>query len=79
MIDIHVNTYSGKGMIEERNKALTLARAKAVSKYLWSQGIDSRLLFTEGFGSAKPIAYSSKMGDASPNARVEIIFRQLIA
>ena len=67
MIDIHVNTYSGKGMIEERNKALTLARAKAVSKYLWSQGIDSRFIFAEGAGRDKPIAGDPTGGDASVN------------
>jgi intracellular multiplication protein IcmN len=63
----------------QRERALTLARSRVVGEYLWSQGIDSRLIFTAGLGSDKPITRFSPSGDVSPNARVEITFRDAVA
>ena len=73
-ITINVNAFSEKGSNEARNIALTKARARAVGGYLWSQGIDSRFVFTQGFGSDKPIVSVSQGGDLSENSRVEITF-----
>jgi intracellular multiplication protein IcmN len=77
-ITIHVNAFSSKFVSERREHALTLARAKTVAEYLWSQGIDSRFIFTQGSGSDKPIVVSNGGGDLSPNARIEISFRRAI-
>ena len=77
-ISINVNAFSEQGISEARNIALTKARARAVGDYLWSQGIDSRFVFTQGFGSDKPIVSVSQGGDSSQNSRIEIIFRDAV-
>jgi intracellular multiplication protein IcmN len=78
-VEVHVNAYSSKYQSVEREQALTTARARAVGNYLRSQGIDSRFIFTQGMGSNKPILSTCGLGgDKSPNARVEIIFRETI-
>lgn len=75
---ITVNSYSSKYTSVQRERALTLARSRVVGEYLWSQGVDSRLIFTHGLGSEKPIMRYTQGGDMSMNARVEITFRELV-
>lgn len=77
-VAINVTAYSSKYVSAKRERALTLARARAVADYLWSQGIDSRFIFTEGLGSDKPIVAYTQGGDKSPNSRIEITFRDAI-
>ncbi len=78
-IGINIAAYSSKYMSPTRERALTSARARAVADYLWSQDVDSRFIFTRGLGSDKPIIFSHDGGDHSPNARIEITFRDAIA
>jgi intracellular multiplication protein IcmN len=77
-VAINITSYSSKYVSVQREHALTLARSRVVSEYLWSQGIDSRFIFTQGLGSDKPIVGSTQGGDKSLNARVEITFRDAI-
>lgn len=77
-VAITVTSYSGKYVSAKREQALTLARARAVADYLWSQGVDSRFIFTEGAGSDKPIMGYSGSGDKTFNSRIEITFRDAI-
>lgn len=77
-VAVNVTSYTGKYISAKREYALTLARAKVVADYLWSQGIDSRFIFSEGAGSDKPITGSSFGGDDTPNSRIEITFREAI-
>lgn len=77
-VAVNITGFSGKYVSERREHALTLARARAVGDYLWSQGIDSRFIFTEGMGSDKPIMGYTSGGDKSPNSRIEITFRDAI-
>ena len=78
-IAINVTAFSNKCISAKRDRALTLARARAVGDYLWSQGIDSRFIFTQGLGSDKPIVGFAQRGDQSPNSRIEITFRDAVA
>jgi intracellular multiplication protein IcmN len=78
-VAINVTSYSSKYISVRRERALTLARSRVVGEYLWSQGIDSRFVFTQGLGSDKPIMSFTEGGDHSPNARVEITFRDAVA
>lgn len=78
-IAINITSYSSKYISVQREHSLTLARSRVVSEYLWSQGVDSRFIFTEGMGSDKPIMSFTQGGDKSPNARVEITFRRAVA
>lgn len=78
-ITINVTAYSNHCVSVKRDRALTLARARAVGNYFWSQGVDSRFIFTQGLGSDKPIVAFTKKGDLSPNSRIEITFRDAVA
>lgn len=78
-IAVNVTTYTYKCISPRRERALTLTRSRAVADYLWSQGIDSRFIFTEGHGSDKPIVGFVEGEDNSPNSRVEITFRDAVA
>lgn len=77
-VAITVTAYTSKYMSIKREYALTLKRAQAVARYLWSQGVDARLIVAEGAGSDKPIAAYPVRGDLSPNARIEITFSDAI-
>ncbi len=77
-VAINVTSYSSKYVSAKRERALTLARARMVADYLWSQGVDSRFIFTVGAGSDKPITRAAQDSDRSPNSRIEITFRDII-
>ena len=77
-VGLNVAAFTSRYVSSKREHALSVARAHTIANYLWSQGIDSRLLFTQGMGSDKPIVTSSRPSDKSPNARVEITFRRTI-
>lgn len=77
-IAVHVNSYGSCYRSKDHTYALSLARARAVGSYLWSQDIDSRMVFTEGLGDGKPIVADVKCSDSSANARIEVVFRQLL-
>ena len=78
-VSVTVTAFSRKCASPRREHALTLARARAVGDYLWSQGINSRFIFTQGLGSDKPIVAYRRGCDQSFNTRVEIIFRRAVA
>lgn len=77
-VGLNVAAHTSPYVSSKRAHALSLARAHAVANYLWSQGVDSRLLFTQGMGSDKPIVAAARPSDRSPNARVEITFKRTI-
>lgn len=78
-INVNVSAFSSKYVSPQREHALTLARARAVADYLWSQDIDSRFIFTQGLGSDKPMGAFKQFGDGSPVSRIEITFRRAVA
>lgn len=77
-VTVSVYAYSFKHVSTRREHALTLARARGVADYLWSQGIESRFIFTQGLGSDKPISAFIQDKDDVLNARIEITFRRAI-
>lgn len=77
-VEVHVTAYASKYKSHQREKALTLARAKNVANYLYTQGIDSRFIFMRGMGSEKPLMVPCGNGDKGAGARVEIVFREAI-
>lgn len=74
-VSVNVAAFSSKCVSSKRERALTLARARAVSKYLWSQDIDSRFVFAQGLGSERPVDLDNCDGDNSSNSRIEITFK----
>lgn len=79
-VGVNVTGYTAHYVSPEREQALSKARAEAVSNYLWSQGIEARMVFADGKGTDKPIVLKpyKKLGDKSPNSRIEITFRRTI-
>jgi intracellular multiplication protein IcmN len=79
-VGVEITGYASHYVSTKREHALSAARAEAVANYLWSQGIDTRLLFSQGVGDDKPIVMAprARSGDKSPNARIEITFRRTI-
>lgn len=77
-VGLSVTSYSSRCVSTKREHALTLARARAVANYLWSQCVESRFIFTDGVGSDKPISVCPDNHDKSINSRIEITFRNAI-
>jgi outer membrane protein OmpA-like peptidoglycan-associated protein len=61
---------------EEKNKALSEARAKAVADYLISKGIDKTRTSYIGYGSTKPIAKNDTEEGRQLNRRVEFLIKE---
>lgn len=78
-VAVSVSSFTGKCVSPPRDRALTLARSRAVADYLWSQDIDSRFIFTHGLGADKPIGAFASKGDNTANSRIEITFRDDVA
>lgn len=78
-IAVDVTAYSSQYVSPSRERALTAARSQAIADYLWTQDINSRFIFTRGLGSDKPVFFDRSGGDHSPNARIEITFRNEVA
>lgn len=78
-IAVNVTAYGSHYQSVKRDMVLSRTRAQGVANYLWSQGIDSRLMFANGGGALHPIAACGKSGDLSPNSRIEITFRDSVA
>ena len=57
----------------ERNKALSLERAKAVAAALTAAGIDAKRLATMGWGQEKPLADNGTEEGRAKNRRVELV------
>lgn len=77
-VAVQVTAYGSHYQSAKRDEVLSRTRAQVVANYLWSQGIDSRLMFANGGGARHPIASCGKHGDLSPNARIEITFRDSV-
>lgn len=74
-VDVRIEGYTDCCGCEHRNEMLSLAQSKKVAKYLWEHGVDSRLLYTKGYGMLNPIANSDTYYGRARNRRIEIIFR----
>lgn len=60
---------------EDWNRALSLARAKAVAEYLVRSGIEPQRLIVEGVGSADPVADNDTAYGRGQNRRIEFELR----
>jgi intracellular multiplication protein IcmN len=77
-VGVEITGYASRYVSTEREHALSATRAEAVANYLWSQGVDTRLLFSRGVGNDKPLVIGARASDKSPNARIEITFRRTV-
>ena len=60
-----------------RNMALSKQRAQATADYLWSQDVDTRLLYTQGKGEAQALASNNSVKGQRWNRRIEITFQRV--
>lgn len=70
--NIAINGYTDSTGSESKNQALSLNRATSVASYLKSQGVDTRRVKTNGYGSSNPIASNANSEGRAMNRRVEI-------
>lgn len=78
-ISVRVSAYS-KGKDRERAGALSLARARAVSDYLWKQDVDARLIYTQAHSlNSDACCQEGMMNRGDEHSHVEITFRDEIA
>jgi outer membrane protein OmpA-like peptidoglycan-associated protein len=76
-IGIKVSGYTDNQGSIERNKALSTQRAQTVAHYLWSQGIDTRLLYAVGYGASHFVADNQAAAGRAVNRRIEITLEQV--
>ena len=66
----------GNGISQDKaGVALTDAQAQSIASYLWSQGVDTRYVYSVGYGSADPVASNSTPNGQYDNRRVVISFK----
>ncbi len=76
-MSVNVASYtSACGSPEVVNLALTQQQSAAIVKYLWSKGVNTRLLSASGYGGQKLVA-ANKPDWNSDNYRVEITLEKL--
>lgn len=73
---IEISGHTDNTGSENQNKKLSEARAKAISEYLVSKGIDSSRIQYEGNGSSKPVATNNTEEGKQLNRRVEFIIKK---
>lgn len=76
-MSIKIAAYTNLGGGEQNNLSLSRQQARQVANYLWQTGINTRLLFAEGYGSICPIDSVDKEWAANENNRIEISFEKL--
>ncbi|MBT29488.1 MAG: hypothetical protein CMO01_07475 [Thalassobius sp.] len=70
-LKIEISGHTSNEGDPEKNKALSLERAKTVANYLIQKGIDQDRLSMQGYGSERPIADNNTILGKKKNRRVE--------
>ncbi len=69
-----VGGHTNAGSSYRVDQALSEQQAQVVADYLWTKGLDTRLMYTKGYGASHPLSANS----SSPvNRRVEIRFEYI--
>lgn len=69
---IHVDGHTDSVGADDYNMDLSVRRARSVSDYLVSQGVDAEKITTRGHGETQPVADNSTNAGRQQNRRVEI-------
>ena len=72
-LNIQINGHSDDVGTDSRNNLFSLNRAKAVSDYLISKGVNSKRLKVKGFGYSEPLIKETTEEARSQNRRVEFL------
>jgi outer membrane protein OmpA-like peptidoglycan-associated protein len=76
-VSVKVAGYTDNQGCFDRNVALSRARARRITDYLWEQGVDARFMVAVGYGEQDPIASNSTASGRMQNRRIEITLQQL--
>lgn len=71
---VKVSAFSDSCGDQARNLALTREQARAMASYLWRQGIDTRMLYSAGYGANFPVSHNQIAEGRAQNRRIEITF-----
>ena len=74
---VKVGAYTNKLGSERVNLALSDQQAKNVAKYLVRAGVDARVLYAEGYGSAHLVTKNALEWDKGDNYRIEVTLEKL--
>ncbi len=70
-IKMHISGHTDNVGTENYNKTLSLNRAKSVSNFLISNGVDEKRLESQGYGSTQPVTDNNSEETRSMNRRIE--------
>lgn len=60
-----------------RNVALSRQQAQNILNYLWNKGLDTRMMYSIGYGEQFPVADNGSSDGRDANRRVQITFREI--
>jgi intracellular multiplication protein IcmN len=74
-VSAYADSSAWKAAVHNPNKQLTTQQAQAVSKQLWSSGINMRMITAKGMGDQRAVAWNGTPRGRNDNRRIEITFR----
>lgn len=77
--DINVEGHTDSDGDADRNMALSVARAEAVSNALIARGVTSERLYVLGYGESQPIADNATAAGKTQNRRIVVSVREVSA
>ncbi|CAM4428468.1 MAG: Peptidoglycan-associated lipoprotein [Legionellaceae bacterium] len=77
-INVKVSGYTDNQGTPERNLALTQNWAQMIADYLWTHGLDARLIYSQGYGSCQAVANNTTFEGRKTNRRIEISLHRLV-
>ena len=72
---VEVAGYTDFSRGRDKDQLLSSQQAAQVAHYLWSKGIDARMVNAVGYGSERPVVNSDFIGGDAKNRRIEIYFQ----
>lgn len=69
---VHVAAYTDTSGNPQRNRSLSITRARAVAGYLRYRGVNRDQLNASGFGENRPVAANDTAAGRAKNRRIEI-------
>jgi len=77
-MSVKISAYTGGMRTSHANLQLSQKQAESVEKYLWAKGVNTRLLYAQGYGNSQRIQGECPPDwDAGENDRIEITLEKL--
>jgi outer membrane protein OmpA-like peptidoglycan-associated protein len=76
-ITTKISAYATMAGTQQINLALSQQQADTIAKYLWRKGVNTRMLYSVGYGDANRVVKEDFNSIASDNYRVEITLEKL--